>query len=152
MGIAQFLKDKSRAAVQPQIDADVVSSKERLSAQPASLRNPISIFRGVFSFLFVPIPFFDNGSLFLNIQAYESFVWMLIYLLYLNVLWGLIKGRFELTLVPLAAVLFVMGFVLLSSLIEINVGTAVRHRSVLLVATLIAVAAVRKSDNSRAHA
>ena len=150
-GIAQFLKDKSMAAVQPQNDAKVVSSEERLSAQPASLRNPMSIFRGVFSFLFVPIPFFDNGSLFLNIQAYESFVWMLIYLLYLNVLWRLIKGRYELTLVPLSAVLFVMGFVLQSSLIEINVGTAVRHRSVLLVATLIAVAAARKSDNSRAH-
>ena len=42
-----------------------------------------------------------------------------------------------------------LGFVLLSSLAEINVGTSVRHRSILLVIILFTIASARKSNRMK---
>ncbi len=49
----------------------------KLSALTANFGDPLSIVKGSAHFLFVHIPFGDNGSFFLNVQSYESPIWHL---------------------------------------------------------------------------
>jgi hypothetical protein len=97
----------------------------------------------------VPTPFLDNGSFFLNAQSYESFAWYLYYLLLLILLMRLVKGHQVLSLQILASTLFTLGFLVFSALIETNDGTSVRHRAVLLMGTLIMLAAMSQMSNKR---
>jgi hypothetical protein len=115
----------------------------------ATLRDPISIVKGAFNFLFVPTPFMDNGSFFLNAQSYESFAWYLYYILLLLMIVGLLRGKYVLNFQSLTATYFSLGFIIQSALVEINDGTSVRHRSVLLIGIVImlAIFSQKKSKN-----
>ena len=88
-------------------------------------------------FLFVPFIFLDNGSLFLNIQSVETPVWLFIYALFFVGLYQIIRKRRELDYAVTIATLFALEFVAISALTEINVGTALRHRSLLLIPILV---------------
>jgi hypothetical protein len=127
-----------------------LSSKElskkmtQRQTQPASLRDPPSILVGVYNFLFVPTPFVDNGSFFLNAQSYESFLWYFYYLILIILLVGLIRGHYVLNIVTLSLSLFSIGFIAMSALIEINDGTSVRHRAVFLIGILIMLATFQR--------
>ena len=119
----------------------------QLQTQPATLRDPVSVVKGAFNFLFVPAPFVENGSFFLNAQSYESFAWYLYYALLVLLVFGLLRRKYELNLHSIVATYFTLGFILLSALVEINDGTSVRHRSVLLVGILIMLAIFREKDS-----
>jgi peptidoglycan/LPS O-acetylase OafA/YrhL len=97
----------------------------------------------------VPAPFVDNGSFFLNAQSYESFVWYSYYLIFMLLLVGLIRGKFIRNLVTISSTLFSLGFVLLSTLVEVNDGTSVRHRAVFLIGILIMMATFTSKDDGR---
>ncbi len=137
-----------------EVSYPLVSSQElsenftQLQREPASLRDPLSIFLGVYGFLFIPTPFVDNGSFFLNVQSYESFIWYIYYVIFIIFLVGMIRGRYSLNLATLSSSLFCMGFTAVSALIEVNDGTSVRHRAVLLVGILIMLATFQRSKPS----
>ena len=110
--------------------------REKLTITPASLRNPVSLFTGVAGFLLKPFPFFDNGSFFVNVLSYESFFWFLIYGLMVTIIYRLVRGEDRWNLSSIITILFIVGFLFQSALMEINIGTAFRHRSILLIGIL----------------
>ena len=145
-GIDELIDLKSRNSYLPVNSKELYSNLIQLQTQPATFRDPISILKGAFNFLFVPLPFIDNGSFFLNIQSYESFAWYVYYLLFTTLCVRLFRGRYELNLQSLAAAYFTLGFIFLSALVETNDGTSVRHRSVLLIGILIVLATFREKN------
>ena len=94
----------------------------------------------------MPTPFVDNGSFFLNAQSYESFAWYFYYLILILLLIGLTRRRYVLNLVTLSSTLFSLGFIAMSALIEINDGTSVRHRAVLLIGILVMLATFQRKQ------
>jgi hypothetical protein len=147
--IDSFLESKSQSSYLPFGSEELINNSKRLQTQAATFRDPISIVKGAFNFLFVPTPFMDNGSFFLNAQSYESFAWYLYYILLLLMIVGLLRGRYVLNLQSLTATYFSLGFIIQSALVEINDGTSVRHRSVLLIGIVImlAIFSQKKSKN-----
>jgi hypothetical protein len=145
-GIDELIDLKSKNSYLPVDSTELSSNLIQLQAQPATFRDPISILKGVFNFLFVPLPFIDNGSFFLNIQSYESFAWYVYYLLFTTLCVRLFRGRYELNMQSLVAAYFTLGFIFLSAMVETNDGTSVRHRSVLLIGILIMLATFREKS------
>ena len=145
-GVREFLEAKTKMARVPGDSIEFSENRARLQKEPGLARNPISTAKAAMNFLFIPAPFVDNGSFFLNIQSYESFFWYVLYFLFLLLIIRLLQGRYTLTLSSIAATFFCLGFILLSALSEINDGTAVRHRSVLLFGFLVMVAVFREND------
>jgi peptidoglycan/LPS O-acetylase OafA/YrhL len=145
-GIQSILDKRVDASYLPAGSTEQSENTTQLQTQPASLRNPLSLLVGVCNFLFVPTPFVDNGSFFLNAQSYESFAWYFYYLILILLLIGLIRRRYVLNLVTLSSTLFSLGFIAMSALIEINDGTSVRHRAVLLIGILVMLATFQRKQ------
>lgn len=146
-GIGELIDLKSNNSYLPVNSMELSSNLIQLQARPATFRDPISILKGIFNFLIVPLPFIDNGSFFLNIQSYESFAWYAYYLLLLTLCVRLLRGRYELNIQSLAATYFALGFILFSAMVETNDGTSVRHRTVLLIGILIMLATFREKNS-----
>jgi hypothetical protein len=146
LGITAKLDAISKSAIVVETDKSVIENQKKLSLQQAGLRNPLQVLESSAKFLLVPFIFMDNGSLFLNIQSIETPIWLFIYGLFFVGLYRIIRRRHELDYVVMMATLFSFEFVAISALTEINVGTALRHRSLLLIPILaIWVARKRKS-------
>ena len=148
-GIQSILDERAEASYLPAGLTELRENTTQLQTQPASLADPLSLLVGAYNFLFVPTPFVDNGSFFLNAQSYESFAWWFYYLIHIILLVGLIRRRYVLTLVSLSSTLFSLGFIAMSALIEINDGTSVRHRAVLLIAILVMLATFQHKQPER---
>ena len=145
-GAKSYLDRRLEAAYLPPGSKELSKKIAQRKTQPASLQDPISLLVGAYNFLFVPMPFVDNGSFFLNAQSYESFLWYFYYLILIILLVDLICRRNVLNLVTLSSSLFSMGFIAMSTLIEINDGTSVRHRAVLLMCILVILATYRREE------
>ncbi len=105
--------------------------------KPASFHNLTSLARPSFLFMFGPIPLLDQGGLALNTVSYESPLWWLLYLVVFGAL--LRYGRKRIIKDPvllLTGALF-LSLVAFSALVEVNLGTSFRHRSILLVPLLV---------------
>lgn len=126
----------------------LTKSIAQLQTQPASLKEPLSLLIGAYHFLFIPAPFVDNGSFFLNLHSYESFLWYLFYIIMIHLLIGLLSGRYFLNLATVSSTLFTLSFILMSALVETNDGTSVRHRVVLLMGILIMLSTFRSKESS----
>lgn len=113
------------------------SSLSGYMLKPGKLHNPLSILRPTLLFVFGPIPFLNQGGIALNTVAYESLLW---WLLYSVVLYRLIRyrrnGYFRDPLFLLSAIYFV-SLVAISALVEVNLGTSFRHRSILLIPLIV---------------
>jgi hypothetical protein len=148
-GIQSILDERAEASYLPAGSTELTENTTQLQIQPASLRDPFSLLVGAYNFLFVPTPFVDNGSFFLNAQSYESFAWYFYYVILVLLLIGLIRRRYVLNLVTLSTTLFSLGFIAMSALTEINDGTSVRHRAVLLIAILVMLATFQRKQPER---
>jgi hypothetical protein len=108
--------------------------------EPGSIKDPLSILRASLIFLFGPIPFYGEPGIAAAVAALESPIW---WVFYAYVFFKILKNRKANLLRDqslLLCALFMLGFIIFSSLIQVNLGTAFRHRSVLLVPlTFIAV-------------
>jgi hypothetical protein len=87
------------------------------------------------TFLLVPTLGKDNGSLFLNLQSFELPFWVLLYLLIILSFWRSCKYR-DLKIDTLTAYVFIFLFIGISAVTEVNLGTALRHRSILVIPAL----------------
>lgn len=137
LGITAKLSSISKAAVVLQTDKEVITNQKKLSLQQAGLKKPLEVIKSSVRFLLIPFIFIDNGSLFLNIQSIETPVWLFIYALFFIALFNLIRRRQEFNYAVSIATIFAFEFVAISALTEVNVGTALRHRSLLLIPILI---------------
>ena len=115
----------------------VIENKKDLSLQQAGLKKPVQVVESSLKFLLIPFIFKDNGSLFLNIQSIETPVWLLVYGVFFLGLYRIFWRKHELDYSVFIAIIFSIEFVGLSALIEENVGTALRHRSLLLIPILV---------------
>jgi len=145
-GAKSYLDRRLEVAYLPPGSKELSKKIAQRKIQPASLGDPFSLLVGAHNFLFVPMPFLDNGSFFLNAQSYESFLWYFYYLILIILLLGLIRRRNSLNLATLSSSLFSIGFIVMSALIEINSGTSVRHRAVLLMGILVMLATYRRQE------
>jgi hypothetical protein len=147
-GITAKLEAISKSAIILETDEEVVENQKKLSLQQAGLTKPLQVLESSAKFLLIPFIFIDNGSLFLNIQSIEIPIWLFIYGLFFVGLYQLARRRREFDYAVMMATLFALEFVAISALTEINVGTALRHRSLLLIPILVIWVARKKKPAS----
>lgn len=144
-GITEKLNKILSSNLVVESDKEVLGNKKKLSLQQASLKNPKQILISSVKILSSPLLFVDNGSLFLNIQSLETPIWFFMYGLFGFSFYQLCLRRREVNYVAVFGTFFVLGFVAISALTEINVGTTLRHRSILLIPILV-IWVARKKD------
>jgi hypothetical protein len=144
LGITAKLEAISKSAIVVETDKSVIENQKQLSLQQAGLTKPLQVLESSAKFLLVPFIFIDNGSLFLNIQSIETPIWLFIYGLFFVGLYQVIRRRREFDYAVMMATIFALEFVAISALTEINVGTALRHRSLLLIPILVIWVARKK--------
>jgi hypothetical protein len=144
LGITAKLEAISKSAIVVETDKEVAENQKKLSLQQAGLTKPLQVLESSAKFLLIPFIFIDNGSLFLNIQSIETPIWLFIYGLFFVGLYQLARRRHEFDYAVMMATLFALEFVAISALTEINVGTALRHRSLLLIPILVIWVARKK--------
>jgi hypothetical protein len=144
LGITAKLEAISKSTIVVETDKEVAENQKKLSLQQAGLTKPLQVLESSAKFLLIPVIFIDNGSLFLNIQSIETPIWLFIYVLFFVGLYQLARRRREFDYAVMVATLFAFGFVAISALTEINVGTALRHRSLLLIPILVIWVARKK--------
>jgi hypothetical protein len=143
LGLYGGIKKASEKVSVNSSEQKLESRNTKLNFESAKLSNPSSVVIGSLRFVFAPIPFVDSGNYFVNLLSYESPVWYIFYLLLFLIVGKLIIRRYEMNISLLSAVLFSGIFLVVSALIEVNTGTSIRHRSVLLFLILIAIANVK---------
>ena len=148
LGITTKLEAISKSAIVAETDKSVVENQKQLSLQQAGIKKPLQVLESSAKFLLVPFIFIDNGSLFLNIQSIETPIWLFIYGLFFVGLYQVIRRRREFDYAVMMATIFALEFVAISALTEINVGTALRHRSLLLIPILVIWVARKKKPAS----
>jgi hypothetical protein len=121
------------------------SRAAKLSLVPAHITEPGKLFIQFIKMITLPMPLLDNGSSVLNIVAWESPIWLtLILFVYLSLIMSLISRK-KLSDLNLWSSTFIFGILLSSALTEINVGTMVRHRSLVLILCLFVILTMDKS-------
>jgi hypothetical protein len=148
LGITEKLEAISKSAIVAETDKSVIENQKQLSLQQAGLTKPLQVLESSAKFLLIPFIFIDNGSLFLNIQSIETPIWLFIYGLFFVGLYQVIRRRREFDYAVMMATIFALEFVAISALTEINVGTALRHRSLLLIPILVIWVARKKKPAS----
>jgi len=113
------------------------STKNNTNYSHATISNPFSIVKASFHFLLWPNPLTDNGSIFLNFISVEFVFWIFFYIKLILYLILLKTKNHKLTFPQLVLVVFIIFFILFSALVETNLGTSLRHKSLLLLLILI---------------
>jgi len=115
-----------------------------------SLSNLDQLFVAVIKFLILPIPFIDNGSFLINLQSIESPFIYFSYIISCCMAYTVLKRRIPKTQLFYGLCFFAFIFTIQSALVEVNLGTLVRHRSILsLTIVLICVEASSRLSSSR---
>ena len=99
----------------------------------ATLDNPCLVFLSSLTFLLSPLPFAKYDSPFLEILSFELPFWLLTYFLLGRHFCTTIRRKEFLTIWNIQLIIFSVGFVVMSALIEENLGTAIRHRGLLTI-------------------
>ena len=146
-GITAKLEAISKSAIVVETDKSVADNQKKLSLQQAGIKKPMQVLKSSTKFLLIPFILIDNGSLFLNIQSLETPFWLFIYGLFFVGLYQMARRRREFDYAVMMATLFALEFVVISALTEINVGTALRHRSLLLIPVLVIWVARKKQSD-----
>jgi hypothetical protein len=133
VGLVEKLELVASPLILEKSDPEVLQNRKKLALQQAGLKNPLQVLKASTKFLIMPIMFMDNGSVFLNIQSYELPIWIIFYALFLyNIVRRFFERNFQFYIHFLPTI-FIIEFIVISALTEINVGTALRHRSLLLI-------------------
>ncbi len=105
------------------------------SLTPANPTNLGEFANGLSAFLLFPNVFRSNGSPILDLLGIEIFFWIF---LYVSAIYIGLQSRFYLLRFPsICLTTFISGFLLISELTEISVGTALRHRSILALLLIV---------------
>ncbi len=101
--------------------------------KPGKLDNPLSVIRAACIFLFGPFPFLGDPSLSIQILSFESPMWWAFFLGVFVQVFRHRHTRFYLEPTIALAAIFLFGEILFSALVEVNLGTSFRHRSIIVV-------------------
>jgi hypothetical protein len=108
--------------------------------------NAFSILHKSFLFLTQPIPFLTDHDFMFLVASIESPIWWILYALTLLKLIQFGITRISKEPVVLTIVFFLLGFILLSAITEVNFGTAYRHRSVIMMPMLFIYASITQLE------
>jgi hypothetical protein len=100
--------------------------------KPGLITEPWSMLWPAFVFLAGPFPFVGDPGIAAKISSFESPLWWLLYTLVIYQFYRF--RRFKLFRDPaiIFTLIFLAGEIAFSSLVEVNLGTSFRHRSILL--------------------
>ena len=99
-------------------------------------------------FLCGPFPFIGNPGIAVGIASLESPLWWALYAL---VILSFIRGRKQILKDDYAywfVFIFMLGEIAMSALVEVNLGTAFRHRSIIFVPLLFLYSRAIRNRNS----
>jgi hypothetical protein len=111
---------------------EAIEATDPSKLEPGKLSSPPSVIAAGLVFMAGQVPLLQSRSLFLDITAWESPIWWACYSYILIQLLMLVKRKvpFNLELIlPFVTFVFFVGF---NALVQVNAGTAFRHRSILL--------------------
>jgi hypothetical protein len=100
--------------------------------KPGLITEPWTMLWPAFVFLAGPFPFLGEPSIAIAVSSFESPLWWLLYTLVFYQFYRFRKSKLFRDPAILFTLIFLAGQIALSSLIEINLGTSFRHRSILL--------------------
>lgn len=112
--------------------------------QPGVISEPISMIGPAIVFLFGPIPFKSDSGLAATIASLESPLWWLLYLILLLQIFKFRKLKIWNDPPLIIASIYSLGFIAFSSLVEVNLGTSFRHRSIILILVVFIFLRVRE--------
>ena len=101
--------------------------------EPGKITDPLSMLWPAYVFLCGPFPFIDDPGIAVGVASLESPFWWAFYLLVIFQFIRFRKVRFLRDPQILFTLIFLAGEIAFSALIEVNLGTSFRHRSILLV-------------------
>jgi hypothetical protein len=102
------------------------------------IQNPRSVVEAMVNFLFGPFPFAGELGSVASVIAFESPIWWGLLLIICILFFRANKSAVLRNEVFFLSAVFFMGFVLFSALVEVNLGTSFRHRSILVIPILFA--------------
>ena len=100
---------------------------------PGKIKEPLSLLWPAFVFLCGPFPFIGDPGIAVGIASLESPLWWALYLLVIFQFIRFRKVKFLHDPPILFTLIFLAGEIAFSALVEVNLGTSFRHRSILLV-------------------
>ena len=115
---------------------------------PGNFHNPLSFVVPALVFLCGPFPFVGNPGMAVGIASLESPLWWALYALvifsFIRARKWILKGDYAYWFV----LIFMLGEVAMSSLVEVNLGTAFRHRSIIFIPLLFLYSIASRNRNS----
>lgn len=123
---------------------DDTSSLNGHILEPASLKKPISLVRPAMIFLLGPFPLVGNPGLAVSVASFESPLWWLLYIALFFTLFVCRKDKIYKDPTIALATIFLLGEIAMSALVEVNLGTSFRHRSIILIPLLFIIARLYK--------
>jgi hypothetical protein len=124
------------------LEAGLISESKQLGKETSSLNGhilksgsitePQSMLWPAFIFLAGPFPFIGEPGIAVKISSFESPLWWLLYTLVIYQFYKFRKSSLFRDPVILFTLIFLAGEIAFSSLVEVNLGTSFRHRSILL--------------------
>ena len=101
--------------------------------EPGEITNPLSMLWPAFLFLCGPLPFIGDPGIAVGISSFESPLWWVFYALVIFQFIRFRKVKFLRDPQILFTLIFLAGEIAFSAIVEVNLGTSFRHRSILLV-------------------
>jgi hypothetical protein len=118
--------------VQPEgVQPEYSAATNYASDQARNVINPLRIGPGVVNFLLFPMDLKQFSSVAL-IGVFESIVWIPVYIFFVREIILKRRGKTRFSTIMKLSLYFISMFVAFSAATEINFGTAIRHRSVVL--------------------
>ena len=100
---------------------------------PGQIDKPLTMLGPAFVFLFGPFPLIGDPGIAAAVASFESPLWWLLYMALAFQFFRFRRSKFLQDPTIILSVIFTLGFIAFSALVEVNLGTSFRHRSVLLV-------------------
>ena len=101
--------------------------------KPGEITKPWTMLWPAFVFLAGPFPLVGEAGIAATIASFESPLWWLLYALVILQFFRFRKSKLFRDPAILFTLIFLVGEIAFSSLVEVNLGTSFRHRSILLV-------------------
>jgi hypothetical protein len=109
------------------------SSLNSASLKPGVITEPWTMLWPAFVFIAGPFPFVGESGITARVSSFESPLWWLLYTLVIYQFYRFKKSKLFRDPAIVFALIFLVGEIAFSSLVEVNLGTSFRHRSILLV-------------------
>lgn len=100
---------------------------------PGQIDKPLSMVWPAFVFMFGPFPLIGDPGLAAAVASFESPLWWLLYIALAFQFFRFRRSKLLKDPTVILSVIFTLGFIAFSALVQVNLGTSFRHRSVLLV-------------------